>query len=491
MADYWQYFDELTRALFDAPVSTVIIMVSLGFLPFIMVIGLRVIFWLWRQSTSKVSKAELPPPSAAISTPSVEEAMTIRSTTSATKIISQEGRTVALDYGTSNTLTVEDITIEGIASDAVLLPPDTQGLFRVDYTNQDEEFSRKTVFFGTDRELVSEENADFGWMRGHQLRFGFCEVTIPNTERFGKILRPKRKLAGFLRREAEDPRKHFTFSERHLLKEEKFCRLVEEVVSAGSQDKGTALVFLHGFNVTFDTAIFRAAQIAADARFEGPVFAYSWPAVGGGLRGIWNYPTDLESADEASPHFDKFISTILRIQGIERVQLIAHSMGNKLLAKWVETVGLDLQRRGGRTLDQLLLAAPDIDRRKFEDISDKFLKHANGVTLYACSTDIALRVSKTLRRNYVRAGDVPSDGKPIVVEGVDTIDISALGIHWTEARKYTAARPFLDHSMFADDLYAMTDIAALIKTGIRPPNLRTGTLKTGFVDSRPYWIVPK
>ena len=52
-------------------------------------------------------------------------------------------------------------------------------------------------------------------------------------------------------------------------------RLREEVRDSRRKE---AFVFIHGYNVAFDDAIYRTAQIAYDLSFDGPPILYSWPS---------------------------------------------------------------------------------------------------------------------------------------------------------------------------------------------------------------------
>ena len=63
--------------------------------------------------------------------------------------------------------------------------------------------------------------------------------------------------------------------------------------------KDHALVFVHGFNTTFDNALFRTAQIAYDLKFDGAPFVYSWPSQG--QVGFQDYSYDRESTGQAEP----------------------------------------------------------------------------------------------------------------------------------------------------------------------------------------------
>ena len=56
-----------------------------------------------------------------------------------------------------------------------------------------------------------------------------------------------------------------------------FSRMHQEF-EAG--DKKEAVVFIHGFNVTYDAAAKRAAQLAYDMNYGGVPVLYSWPSAG-------------------------------------------------------------------------------------------------------------------------------------------------------------------------------------------------------------------
>jgi esterase/lipase superfamily enzyme len=238
----------------------------------------------------------------------------------------------------------------------------------------------------------------------------------------------------------------------------------------------SAFLFVHGFNVTFENALYRAAQLAFDMNFDGPAFMYSWPAVGKTL----DYGTDMGSAEHSAKYLDDYIDLILQTPGVERLHVVVHSMGNAALAKLVQMRDTKLESRGGKTIDQLILAVPDIDVDAFNQVSEYFTECANGVTLYACRTDKALLASKKLRGGHARAGDVPRDG-PVVVPNVDTIDVSAVGTAWFS----------LNHSVYAENRGLLDDVGILMMHGIRPPSGRMPTLTTIDTSKGRYWVMPK
>mgnify|MGYP003693549105 CR=1 FL=1 len=71
---------------------------------------------------------------------------------------------------------------------------------------------------------------------------------------------------------------------------------------------------------------------------------------------------------------------------------------------------------------------------------------------------MALGISRRFAGGVPRAGDVPFGVGPIVVGGVDTIDVSAL------STEYLA----LNHSSYAEKTGLLKDIELVLRTGTRP-----------------------
>ncbi len=127
----------------------------------------------------------------------------------------------------------------------------------------------------------------------------------------------------------------------------------------------------------------------------------------------------------ARAYLHEFLDLVSRETGAKQVHLIAHSMGAALLLEVLR----DLKRGPTEAerpvkFNEIILAAPDISRTNFQQIASRISGVATGVTLYASSNDKALKwFSAPISLGESRAGDVPAAG-PIVVAGVDTIDIS-------------------------------------------------------------------
>ncbi|MDU8909892.1 alpha/beta hydrolase [Aestuariicoccus sp. MJ-SS9] len=345
---------------------------------------------------------------------------------------------------------------------------------------ESEDYWVQRIFFGTDRNVtaITGTGPGFGTDRAGHLTVGATDITIPKeAHRLGHMERP-REFTLFkitLWREDEDPAKHFTIHRTEILEPDDFTALAAEAAHAARNYDDTAFLYIHGFNTTFQTAMYRAAQLAHDLGFDGPAFAYSWPSTGG----VASYVADMDAARGAVTHLDAFLDLVLTTPGIDKLHVVAHSMGNAALAELVTRAGTKLSARTDKVIDQLILAAPDVDAEVFKGIAQHFTRHAKGVTLYACASDLALMASETIRGGHPRAGDVPATG-PVVVPDIDTIDVTAVG---TELFS-------LNHNTYAHDRGLLDDLGNLFLSGLRPPRRRMPTLKERSSAAGIWWEMP-
>jgi len=220
-------------------------------------------------------------------------------------------------------------------------------------------------------------------------------------------------------------------------------RVLADLALSRSRD---FLVFVHGFNVSFEEAAVRAAQIAADLSFDGTVVLFTWPSAAS----VTSYLRDLQAARNAGYHFVRLLRGTVPAALPDRVHLLAHSMGSEVVAK---AVSLLTAADSGLRLGQVVLAAPDVDSRVFRRETLPVLgAHAARVTLYASSDDEALRASRALSGVW-RLG-LGGDSLT-VVEGMDTIDATRV------------RADVLGHTLFGNASF-LGDLAALLAEGRSP-----------------------
>ena len=230
----------------------------------------------------------------------------------------------------------------------------------------------------------------------------------------------------------------------------------------GSRRK-EAFVFIHGYNVTFEAAARRTAQLAHDLNFDGAPIFYSWPSQGGLLR----YTVDETNAAWTIPNLKQFLLAVAQRSGAESVHLIAHSMGNRPLTASLQSLANEFPD-GRHLFREVILTAPDIDAEVFRrDIAPAIVRTADRVTLYASSNDKALQVSKQFH-GYPRAGE--SGENLVIVPGVDTVDVSAID------------SSLIGHSYYGSNGTVVADMIDLLVRR-RRPTLDRGSNRHGWVEA--------
>ena len=310
--------------------------------------------------------------------------------------------------------------------------------------------------------------------RGDKLSTGAAVITVPRAAReAGTISRPRQYTFLNVRyySEAENPEKHFTIASLRLLDAGALTTRANGLLEKSARFKDQALVFVHGYNTSFDDALYRAAQIAHDLEFDGLAAMYSWPS-----RGTYvDYSYDLNSAARAQTYFIEFLSKIAKETRAKRVHIIAHSMGNRPLIEALRTLQLGGDRVVRSKIGQVVFAAPDVDRDLFAEITAK-LNFGAGRTLYASNQDKALILSRQAD-GVPRAGDVPAGG-PLVLNGLDSIDISAASTKWLLS---------VNHNAYAERSHILKDIQLLMDKGTRPPDVRFPLYKVAETKDGRYW----
>jgi esterase/lipase superfamily enzyme len=302
------------------------------------------------------------------------------------------------------------------------------------------------VFYGTSRAWRGgDDPAECYTADRAELAFGVVHVSVPTNHEVGELEGPR--WWKFERK--ENPTKHFALLRVKRLDETEFVGRARETVAA--LECPEALLFIHGYNVPFSSAAKRAAQLAVDLKFDGPVLLYSWPSLGDPRL----YMADEATIEFCRPHFEQFIRIALTQMSAGSLHAIAHSMGNRPLASALERLNPAELPAGSAVLRQVVFAAPDVDCDVFRQSAGAFRGRAQRCTLYASSNDLALKLSKALH-HYPRAGDAgPS---LVIADGVDTVDASEVDTSIFG----------LGHSYFAQKRSILSDVYNLLRHGSAP-----------------------
>jgi esterase/lipase superfamily enzyme len=320
------------------------------------------------------------------------------------------------------------------------------------------------VYFATNREWVGTD-APESWYSGEpsSLSFGIVNVSVPVNRRIGEIDTPKWWRLEF----RADPTKHVKILTVHPLDEASFVLSLSQAV--GQIDERDLLVFVHGFNVSFNDAARRAAQIARDLKFAGPTALYSWPSLGN----VSSYVADEDRVIGAIPYFKSFLRLLVTKSGAKKLHLLSHSMGGRILVRTLEHFDFATLPAGSTSLGHVVFAAPDINREEFLQAANTIPERTSSLTLYASSTDLALRASRLLHR-APRAGDA---GPSLIVRlGLETVDASTVD----------SSLFGLGHSYFSNKRQILNDLFNMIVNGM-PPSKRFD-LERAVSAAGQYWL---
>ena len=295
-----------------------------------------------------------------------------------------------------------------------------------------------------------------------KLTYGTCDVNIPIDHKFGQLETPDIFNLEF----TPDPKKHFFVKAIDIEERDPFYLKLRALVEKSPERQ--AFVFVHGYNVSFESAALRTAQMAVDLKFDGAPIFYSWPSRGR----LSGYLDDEASVQWTVDRLRQFLEEISERSGARKVHLIAHSMGSRAVTQAVNALATQ-PASSQIKFQEIVLAAPDLDVDQFRKMEAAIKSSASHVTLYASSRDKALIASDIvhyLRRRLGQAGP----GLFVEPRVLDTIDASAVDTD------------FLDHSYFADSASILHDLVRLVIEG-KPPGQRPGLLKRETSQGT-YWL---
>lgn len=314
------------------------------------------------------------------------------------------------------------------------------------------------VWYATNR---AREGQSFTSELTDRLLFGDCRVEIPKSHKFGSL--GSNPLLGRILRVNSDGALSIAQTSCWSL-EIGPKAFVNSVRTALGKTCNQILVYVHGYNISFENAILRAAQIGFDLKVPVTT-AFCWASKGC----LESYPADEDTIRLSAHHLADFLSLLHANFPKHRINIIAHSMGNRALMDVLSNIE-SYPGLAGAKFGQIVLAAPDIDVRLFRKFAAAYPRLSARTTLYVCSKDRALQVSGREHEN-VRTGYCP----PItVVKGIDTIEATNVNLD------------MLGHGYYAEAASVLYDIAMLLQTG-SPPSKRPALLRTKCDDGAAYW----
>jgi esterase/lipase superfamily enzyme len=168
-------------------------------------------------------------------------------------------------------------------------------------------------------------------------------------------------------------------------------------VSTNARD---VLIYVHGFNTNFETAVLDAARLSDGIKFRGDTICFTWPS----KAKLFDYGYDRESAMWSRDALETVLNGLLASPTVGRINIVAHSIGTMLT---METLRQLYAHQGDKAADRLgavVFASPDIDMDVFTSSVERVGPIAHDITVLTTTNDRALAVSRWMAGGMTRVG---------------------------------------------------------------------------------------
>ena len=225
------------------------------------------------------------------------------------------------------------------------------------------------------------------------------------------------------------------------------------------------LLFVHGFNVKFDDAVKRAAQVSYDIDPGLQPVVFSWPSIGDPLKYNRDFGRALDSVDD----FEKFMLKLATATQGRKIHILAHSMGSKVVIPALARLYSTHTKLLDKKLGNIILAAPDFPRETFISKYKAVFSKFGRATVYMSSEDKALLLSSS---TYLADREMLGFSGPegFYSPGIDSVDITRAG----------GIDDLLGHSKYGSSARVLVDMQDMIGSNLR------ASKRKGFVVEPPY-----
>ncbi|WP_426230990.1 alpha/beta hydrolase [Pararhizobium sp. DWP3-4] len=186
---------------------------------------------------------------------------------------------------------------------------------------------------------------------------------------------------------------------------------------------GHAMVFIHGFNNTYEDSVFRFAQIVHDSGADVTPVLFTWPS----RAKVFDYNYDKESTNYSRTSLENTLKALVEDKNIKDITILAHSMGTWLAMEAVRQMAI---RDGGlpKKIENVILASPDIDVDVFARQWTELGARKPNFTIFVSQDDRALALSRYISGDVQRLGQINPAEEPFKTKleqaGITVVDLT-------------------------------------------------------------------
>lgn len=289
--------------------------------------------------------------------------------------------------------------------------------------------TRVDMVVATTRAPSGDPATLFSGERGVELKVDAVTVSIPpdRQRQAGQVQWPKKLPA--------DPSREFA-----TLKVEPMEDVAEQrqwMRDHGGRNR-RIMVFVHGFNNTYEDSVYRFAQIVHDSKADVAPVVFTWPS----RASVFDYAYDRESTNYSRDALEELLQRMARDPSVGEITVMAHSMGSWLAVEAIRQMAI----RNGTVspkITQVLLASPDLDVDVFAQQIRSLGARKPQFTVFVSRDDRALDLSRRISGNIDRLGQVDPTVEPyrtaFINAGIRVLDLTRL-----------EGQDSLGHNKFAD-----------------------------------------
>jgi esterase/lipase superfamily enzyme len=326
------------------------------------------------------------------------------------------------------------------------------------------------IYYATNRNVAkpASRGSDRFGNELANLSYGSCLASVPLVvHRRGRLERP-----GWW--DSPDPSQHFLVEQVNALAIDPFFAVLKTTLSKGNATD--VLLYIHGFNNTFEDCILTAAQIKQDTEFSGTVVVFSWPSEG--VTFNWSnlegpYKRDENKAKGSYDVVASFIQKVIeqQVDSGGKIHILSHSMGGRVTAEALQIIDKKLPA-GKKLFGHLVFAAPDVDAPRFGSALPAMIRRSNDVTLYYCEDNLALMASRR-----VHSEDRAGQGR-IMNNGLECVDCKKANTSW------------LGHGYLVERDILLVDLQMLLMLDRLATNRRPPLRENVYGADQKYWFFP-
>ncbi|MEM7610750.1 MAG: alpha/beta fold hydrolase [Pseudomonadota bacterium] len=268
--------------------------------------------------------------------------------------------------------------------------------------------NRHRIIVATSRAPTADPLQRYGDDRSRTLSIDDVSVWVPQNRQPGAVNYPSRE---------PDSRREFALTSMEPVERRAFVDLLNQRM-AEVNEENTVFLFIHGYNVSYASGVYRVAQMAEDFDASAVPVHFSWPSSGRKL----GYLYDRDSVQFARDTLTELIALVAQSDA-DSVFLMGHSMGTLLVMEALRQLSLSGQDAVLRRISPLVLASPDIDVDVFRSQMESLSYRPDPMVVFVANDDGALRLSQSIRGGHPRVGEGVNIAE-LQEQGIAVIDLS-------------------------------------------------------------------